>query len=70
MGRNQLPEPKKTIIPVIVFVRIKKWKIIIPVFIQPITPPVKTPMESSGRGVVQIHSTPPATNVKPEWSGQ
>jgi hypothetical protein len=30
----------------------------------------KNPLESSGRGVAQIHSTPPATNVTPEWSGQ
>jgi hypothetical protein len=42
MGRNQLPEPQKTIIPVIAFVRIKKWKIIIPAFILAITPELKT----------------------------
>jgi hypothetical protein len=58
-NKGRFTKPKKTIIPVIVFVRIKKWKIIIPAFIQPITPPVKIPMESSGCGVVQIHSTPP-----------
>lgn len=49
----------KTTIPEIVFMRIKKWKIIIPVFILQITPLAKKPMESSGCGVVQIHSTPP-----------
>ena len=48
----------------------RKSKIIIPAFISPITPPAKKPLESSGCGVVQIHSTPPATKVTPEWSGQ
>jgi hypothetical protein len=31
---------------------------------------VKNPADSGGCGVVKIHSTPPATKVKPERSGQ